>query len=172
MVITLSEDFLKVLHKAVLENDPKTSSGYTQESMIDGSMERALTNVYGYEPFKSVIEKAAALLYSINVFHPFADGNKRTSLLAVYFFLLFNGYHFLITEEAITVTIKLANRDIKKEETIVQWLRRHCRKNLLLMIYSRLFFSRMHTSLQKDEFFLTGFVFPLLELTRKIWPKA
>lgn len=172
MVISLSVDLLKVLHKAVLETDPKTVAGYTQESMIEGSMERALTQIYGIEPFESIIDKAAALMYSINAFHPFADGNKRTSLLAVYFFLLFNGYQFLITEDAITLTVKIADRQIKDEKIIAQWLRHHCRKNLILRFYSRFVFSRIHTNLYKDESFLALIVFPILDLTKKIWPKA
>ena len=172
MVLPLSEDFLKVLHKIVLENDPKATRGYMQESMIGGSMQRALTEVYEHEPFGSVIDKAAALMYSIIVFHPFNDGNKRTALLAVFFFLLFNGYQFRITEDAVNLTLKVAKREIRKEKTISHWLRGYCRKNLLLIIYSRLFFSRIHTSLHKEELFLSTLVLPLLDVTRRIWPKA
>jgi death-on-curing protein len=172
MVIPLSEDFLRALHKTVLEDDPRTASGYKQESMIEGSMQRALTNIYGYEPFKDVIDKAAALMLSINVFHPFTDGCKRTSLLATYFFLLFNGYQFTITEDMVTLTLKIASREILDESIVANWLRRNCRKNLVLRFYSRFIFPKMYNQLHRNEMFLTTLALPLLELTKRIWPKA
>lgn len=172
MVIRLSADFLKLLHESVLEDDPNTASGYKQESMIDGSMERALTRVYGYEPFESIIDKAAALMLSINVFHPFTDGCKRTSILAVYFFLLFNGYLFTITDDIVDLTIKIAKREIQDEKIVANWLRRHCRKHIIIALYSRFIFSRIHTNLHKNELFITSFVLPLLRYTKKIWPRA
>jgi death-on-curing protein len=172
MVIPLSENFLKALHRAVLEDDPKAARGYKQESMIDGSMQRALTDVYGYEPFKDVIDKAAALMLAINVFHPFTDGCKRTSLLAVYFFLLFNGYQFTITEDVATLTLKIASREILDERIVANWLKRNCRKNLLLAFYSRFLFSRMYTNLHENQFFLSTIIFPLLEITKSIWPRV
>jgi len=172
MVVPLSADFLKILHKTVLEDDPKTAAGYKQESMVDGSMQRALTQIYGYEPFKSVIDKAAALMCSINIFHPFTDGCKRTSILAVYFFLLFNGYQFTITEDIVTLTLKIAKGEIVEEKIVAKWIRRNCRKNLLLTLYSRFIFPKVYTVLHKNELFIITFVFPLLDLTKRIWPKA
>jgi death-on-curing protein len=172
MVIPLSVKFLKVLHNTVLEDDPTAAVGYRQESMIEGSMQRALTRIYGYEPFQSIIDKAAALMFSINVFHPFTDGCKRTSLLAVHFFLLFNGYQFMMTEDCVTLTLKIANREIQDEKIVSDWLRRHCRKNLILRFYSRFIFPKMHTSLHRNELFIATIALPLLEYTKKIWPKV
>jgi len=172
MVIRLSEDFIKSLHDIVLENDPKAASGYKQESMIDGSIQRALTKVYGYEPFETVIDKATSLMFSLIVFHPFTDGNKRTALLSVYFFLLFNGYQFTITEDVANLAIQIAKGKIQNEKIIAEWLKRYCRKNLLLRIYSRLFFSRVHTSLQKSESPFATLAHLLLDITKGFWPKT
>lgn len=168
MIIPLDAEFLKLLHKIVLENDPQATPGYMQESMINGSMQRALTKIYGYEPFVTVIDKAAALMYSINIFHPFTDGNKRTSLLAAYFFLLFNGYHLMITEDAVTLTLKIARREIRDEKIIANWLKQHCRKNLILIFYRRFIFPRVY----KYKPFIAALAVSLLEITRKIWPRA
>lgn len=49
------------------------------EGMIEGCLERAMTYVYGFRPFPRLFLRAAALLYSFIVFHPFVDGNKRTA---------------------------------------------------------------------------------------------
>ncbi|MFQ6095182.1 MAG: Fic family protein [Candidatus Bathyarchaeia archaeon] len=53
--------------------------GYMCEGMIEGCLERAMTYVYVFRPFPRLFLRAAALLYSFIVFHPFVDGNKRTA---------------------------------------------------------------------------------------------
>jgi prophage maintenance system killer protein len=55
-------------------------SGYMCEGMVEGCLERAMTFVYDFQPFPKLFLKAAALLYSVIVFHPFVDANK-TQLL-------------------------------------------------------------------------------------------
>lgn len=172
MVIPVTEEQLKLLHQIVLENDPKTLSGYMYEGMIDGSMKRALVNVYGYEPFKDIVDKAAALMYSIIIFHPFNDGNKRTALLAVYFFLFFNGYYFEISRDAINVTIAIAEKKIKNVRIISNWLRQYTNKSLLARFQRYVFLSAMKESPMdriKTPFAMVSL--PLLSLMHKIWPR-
>jgi len=144
MVIALSESMLKILHSAVLFRYPDdTLPGYMSESMIKGCMDYAMTFIYGYEPYPDIIAKASALLYSIVNFHPFMDGNKRTALLATFFFLHFNGYSFSITEEAVQLTKQIALGKIKKVGTVIRWLSRHTRKGFFATLFNKLFYSRM-----------------------------
>ena len=42
--------------------------------------------------YKNIIEKAAALMESLAINHPFLDGNKRVSFAATDIFLKMNGY--------------------------------------------------------------------------------
>jgi fido (protein-threonine AMPylation protein) len=111
-------------------------------------------------------------MFSINAFHPFIDGCKRTSLLATYFFLLFNGIQFDITYDMIDLTIKIADRKILDEAIVSARLRPHCRKNLVLSIYSKTIFPLIHTDIHKNENLLALFIIPLMDSTRKIWPRA
>jgi len=144
MVIALSETMLKILHSAVLRRYPDdTLPGYMSESMIKGCMDYAMTFVFGYEPYPDVIAKASALLHSIITFHPFMDGNKRTALLATFFFLYFNGYSFTITEEAVQFTREIALGKIKEVGTVASWLSKHARRNWLMTFTSKLFFSKL-----------------------------
>jgi len=143
MVIALTDFMLKILHHAVLERYPDTTlPGYMSESMIQGCMDYAMTFVYGYEPYPDAIAKASALLYAIVNFHPFMDGNKRTALLATFFFLHFNGYSFKITEEAVQLTKQIATRKIEKVGTVVGWLSHHTRKSFRDTFFHKLFYSR------------------------------
>lgn len=134
---------IKVFHNAILQNYPDTLPGYMSESMIQGCMDYAMTDVYGHQPYPDVITKSAALLYAIITFHPFIDGNKRTALLSTFFMLYFNGYFFAITEEAVQFTKQIAERKIQKVEIVAQWLLRHAKKNLIGALISRLLISRM-----------------------------
>lgn len=172
MAIPISVELLKALHESVLEDDPKAVGGYRQESMIDCCCERPMRKVYGYVPFPDMVDRAAALMFSINAFHPFIDGCKRTSLLATYFFLLFNGIQFEITRDMIDLTIKIADRKIMDEAIVSARLRPYCRKNLVLTFYSKAIFPLIHTGIHKNEVFITVLIIPLIDYTRKIWPRA
>ena len=143
MVIALSESMLKILHATVLYRYPDdTLPGYMSESMIEGCMDYAMTFVYGFEPYPDIIAKASALLHSIVSFHPFLDGNKRTALLATFFFLYFNGYTFTITEEAVQLTRQIAMRKIKVG-TVVKWLSAHTRRGWRATLFNKLLYSRL-----------------------------
>lgn len=80
--------------------------------MIAGSVEWARTFVYGYQPFPSLLDKAAALMYAITTFHPFADGNKRTALMTTSYFIHLNGYMLDIPDDAPEFARQLAQHTI------------------------------------------------------------
>ena len=65
-------------------------------------------NLHHYgEP--TVFELAASYAAGIIQNHPFADGNKRTGLLAAFVFLYLNGYRLRAPEaEAVVMTLGLA----------------------------------------------------------------
>lgn len=65
-----------------------------------GMLESALgrpRNAWAYEDAE-LPELAAAYAFGIARNHPFVDGNKRTSLLALYTFLGVNGVDFIVAE--------------------------------------------------------------------------
>lgn len=54
-------------------------------------MHRPAAAVFGEEAYPRLVEKAAALLQSLAVNHPFFDGNRRTAWLSCVTFLAING---------------------------------------------------------------------------------
>jgi len=175
MVIKLSEDFIELLHDVILENDPDASKGYMQKSMIAGSLDRIMTHVYDLTPFPTIIDKAAALMYSIVTFHPFTDANKRTALLATYFFLLFNGHTLKITDEIINLLIKIGNSEIKSEREVAEWLRRKTTKNTLLTLLLRLMGAEkrdVEIPIESTRAKIINITIQILNATKKIWPKT
>jgi death-on-curing protein len=94
------------------------ASGLRDEGMLESALERP-KNRRAYEQ----AELAAAYAFGIGRNHPFVDGNKRTSLLALYTFLGVNGVDFVVPEaEAATMILSLAAGEVN-EEGLTRWIR-------------------------------------------------
>lgn len=90
-----------------------------------GALESALDrprNKWAYEQAE-LLELAAAYAYGIARNHPFVDGNKRTSLLALYTFLGINDVDFVVSEaDAAAIILSLAAGEVS-EESLARWIR-------------------------------------------------
>ena len=60
--------------------------------ILDAATARTRASVYGEDAYRSLVEKAAALLQSIVTGHPLVDGNKRLGWVAVRLFCRMNGH--------------------------------------------------------------------------------
>jgi death on curing protein len=66
---------------------------------------------------------AASYAFDIARSHPFVDGNKRTSLLAIVTFLGLNGIDFVVDQaEAVVMTQSLAAGEVD-ETGLTRWIR-------------------------------------------------
>ena len=73
-----------------------------------------------------LIQEAAALLESLAINHPFADGNKRVAFLAADAFLALNGYYIdcdQIESELFVISV-VENRE-NRFDRICDWLTLH-----------------------------------------------
>ena len=76
----------------------------------------------GRELYPSLIEKAAALGFSIILNHPFVDGNKRTGHASMEIFLVLNGFEIdASADEQEEIILGVAAGKIKREQ-FVAWL--------------------------------------------------
>jgi death on curing protein len=97
------------------------ASGLRDEGMLDSALDRP-KNKWPYEN-ADLPELAAAYAFGIARNHPFVDGNKRTSLLALYTFLGVNGIDFVVPEaEAAAMILSLAAAEVS-EQSLVRWIR-------------------------------------------------
>ena len=159
VVLAPSVDAIKEIHAHFIRQ--YGVSGYMSEGMIEGCIERAMTYVYDFKPFPRIFLKAAAILESIIIFHPFVDGNKRTAFETTRIFLRLNGYEIIVpTEEGIQFTRAIANLKVTKIETIVEWIRKHTKRRIsylfnslitqyLLLTYYRTSPERRQTAAEK-----------------------
>ncbi len=97
------------------------SGGVRDIALLELALNRPL-NKWNYENTE-LPELAAAYAYGIARNHPFVDGNKRTSLLAMYTFLGVNGIDFIVPEaDAAAIILSLAAGEVS-EESLARWIR-------------------------------------------------
>ncbi|WP_339030970.1 type II toxin-antitoxin system death-on-curing family toxin [Bradyrhizobium symbiodeficiens] len=97
------------------------AGGLRDEGMLDSALDRP-RNKWAYEN-ADLPELAAAYAFGIARNHPFVDGNKRTSLLALYTFLGINGVDYVVPEaEAAAIILSLAAGEVS-EESLTRWIR-------------------------------------------------
>ncbi len=96
-------------------------SGLRDGAMLESALDRP-RNKWAYES-AGLPELAAAYGYGIAKNHPFVDGNKRTSLLAIYTFLGINGVDFIVAEaDAAAMIFALAAGEVS-EESLTRWIK-------------------------------------------------
>jgi death-on-curing protein len=61
------------------------------EEKLQAAIDRPQASAFGEDAYPTLADKAAALLQSIVIGHPFMDGNKRAGLGACLLFLALNG---------------------------------------------------------------------------------
>jgi death-on-curing protein len=97
------------------------ASGLRDEGMLESALDRP-KNKWAYEG-AALAELAAAYAFGIARNHPFVDGNKRTSLLALYTFLGVNDVDFDVPEaEAAAMILALAAGEVS-EGSLTRWIR-------------------------------------------------
>jgi len=82
----------------------------------------------GRDLYPTLVEKAAAIGFSLVRNHPFVDGNKRIGHAAMETFLLLNGLELVATvDEQEKVVLGLAEGSLKRD-AFTEWVRSHIRR--------------------------------------------
>jgi death-on-curing protein len=106
-----------------------TQSGGLSGILNLGALESALAQPRmtfgGQELYPTLVEKAAALGFSLIKNHPFVDGNKRTGHAVMEMFLSLNGHTInALVDEQVDIVVQVASGEIGREE-FVDWLHAH-----------------------------------------------
>lgn len=97
------------------------SAGLRDEGLLDSALARPV-NLFHYEQCSGLPRLAASYAAGIIRNHPFVDGNKRSSFMAAYVFLVRNGLRLSADEAAATaMTLSLASSEIGEME-YATWL--------------------------------------------------
>ena len=104
------------------------SDGLRDLGLLESAAARPYQTFGGSDLYPGALEKAAAIIESIIINHPFIDGNKRTGFLAMFAILEEEDYKLTAHEEsAYSFTIKISTGEIHFDE-IVAWLKANTAK--------------------------------------------
>lgn len=96
--------------------------------LLDSALERPKATFGGEDLYPSIFGKAAALIQSLILNHPFDDGNKRTAITTCALFLHLNGYEVnLPVKDSIEFTLNVDNHSLSLEP-IAAWLEKQVKK--------------------------------------------
>ena len=115
---------IEQIHKLVIEFFGG-SQGIRDLSALKSALARPIQTFENRELHPTPIYKAAALIESILINHPFIDGNKRTGYVAMRNFFISNNLDIAATqEEKYEFVINIASGQMRFEE-ITEWLTSH-----------------------------------------------
>ena len=129
--MTAADEPVWLLKEAVLLAHARSLAqhGGPQGLRDDGMLESALARpqqLYAYgDPPPDLAAMAAAYAFGIAKNHPFVDGNKRTSLIALGGFLRINGFRLTADQVAAYQAIIALAEGSMTEKMLAAWVRQH-----------------------------------------------
>ncbi|GAB4218663.1 MAG: type II toxin-antitoxin system death-on-curing family toxin [Candidatus Microgenomates bacterium] len=97
-------------------------------TMLHSAIERCKATFAGKDLYPTIFDKAAALIQSLILNHPFDDGNKRTAFTSCALFLFYNHYQLIyLKKEVIKFTLDIDSHKLNFEQ-ISHWLKNHSKK--------------------------------------------
>jgi death on curing protein len=102
--------------------------GLRDRGAVEAALARPQMTFGGEDLYPDVADKAAALMHSLVMNHPFVDGNKRVGAHACLLFLLANGVEPIFSSADLTeITLALARGEVSAEALSI-WLRQRTRQ--------------------------------------------
>ncbi|MFA6222536.1 MAG: type II toxin-antitoxin system death-on-curing family toxin [Desulfomonilaceae bacterium] len=109
----LSSEGIETSFAGVLHNP--NSLGYLLDVVTIGQSQS--------DPYPTLAEKAAVYAFNIITRHVFVDGNKRTGMTAMFWFLNLNGADLrdITSKEIVNVALSIAENKMAFDE-LIQWI--------------------------------------------------
>lgn len=118
------------IHRTLIENFGG-SHGIRDMPNLQSALARPFQTFDGKDLYPTVIHKAASLIESILINHPFIDGNKRTGYVLMRMLLINNDLDIHATqEEKYDFVMNIASGKIEFEN-IVSWLMVHVQEKII-----------------------------------------
>jgi death on curing protein len=99
--------------------------GLRDSSLLDSAVAQPEMAFGGVDLYPTVIEKAAAVGFSLMNNHPFVDGNKRVGWAAMRTFLIVNGVSLAFDQQdGVRISLAIAAGEQSRAD-LVQWITDH-----------------------------------------------
>jgi death-on-curing protein len=115
---TLKTIYFDIKHAVEVHDMIIEKSGGKKGALNIGYLESALCHIQNDTYYPEFLDKITHLCFSVNKFHSFNDGNKRTSIALSAYFLEINGYDYCIEifiREMENVAVWVAENKVKKD---------------------------------------------------------
>ena len=122
MIVYLDVDQILDLHRQQLRRYGGLA-GVRDRGALEAAVARPTATFGGEDLYPDVPAKAAALMHSLALNHPFMDGNKRVAAHAAVLLASVNGFDCLATpDELVAVTLAVAKGGVQVEALAI-WFR-------------------------------------------------
>lgn len=109
------------LHRLLIEQSGG-SPGLREPGALESAVAQPHMTFGGEDLYPTVVEKAAAIGFSLIMNHPFLDGNKRIGHAAMETFLVLNGHEIVApVDEQEDVILRLAAGELGRAD-FIEWL--------------------------------------------------
>ena len=123
----ISVSQVEEIHKILIDQFGG-SHGVKDYGALSSALSRPFQTFDAKALYPTAIEKAAALIESILINHPFVDGNKRTGYVLMRLLLIQNGFDINASQdEKYQLVIRIASGKSNFSD-IVYWLQHHVKK--------------------------------------------
>jgi death on curing protein len=114
-------DQVMELHRQIIQQSGG-GTGVRDQGALESAIAQPRMTFGGEDLYATVVEKSAALGFSLIMNHPFVDGNKRVGHAAIEVSLVINGLEIIApVDEQETIILSLANGSIDRQ-TFTDWL--------------------------------------------------
>lgn len=114
--MNLTKDDLIKTHQ-IVQKRFSVVSGIRQIGLLDSIAKRPEQRISGRISYSTIYTKAASIMEGIIRMHPFADGNKRTGLLATYIYLVINGYVCIYPLHSVRKSVMIAKEQGRDQDS-------------------------------------------------------
>ena len=124
MIRYLSLDEVLALHQQAIARYGGNPAIH-DSGLVESAVAQPRMTFGGADLYPTLIEKAAALEFSLSSNHGFKDGNKRIGFLAMDAFLRVNGHRMAAAvDDAEAVCLGVASHTTTREQ-FTEWVRQH-----------------------------------------------
>ena len=127
MTVYLSLEQVLELHRLEIRRFGG-SAGLRERGGLEAALARPQMTFGGEDLYPDVESKAAAIMHSLVMNHPFVDGNKRTGAAVAELFLNLNGVELEATDDdLVEITLSVARGEVNAEALAI-WLRQRSQR--------------------------------------------
>ena len=120
--LTLKEAFQ--LHERVIAQSGG-ATGILNPGALESALQQPRQTFGGEDLYSTIVDKAAAMAFSLILNHPFLDGNKRLGHAAMEVFLLLNGFElFAAVDEQEQIILAVAAGELRRAD-FTAWVQEH-----------------------------------------------